>query len=506
MANPLPDQIVVRDRAAWRTAYLRSYSLRDPEADTREDTQPWIDASAQADQLAIMSENARQIGRKIPLSELNDEQLDQRLDEMGLPPRFPDLGSSGFVIARTSAGGTHIFSGDELTDPDSGLRFQCITTGDYLNGQYVPVAAIDTGPSTNLDPETQLVWSAPRPGCYPTAEIAEQTDGLGLSGGRLAESGDEVRQRISDTLADPAASGNDAAYRRFAENSRGHGVPVQRAFTYPCILGPGTTGLVFTMKPQRPGASRVANPTQIAQVRDYVVGQMPGDDGYLDVVLLEQATDIVLDVSWGEGAAGWTDATPWPERRATGAGAIVVQSATDETHFVLATDDGNYTGVADPVVGQTIGFYDQSSATFKRKKLLSVTGSGPWTLVADGVNAASDLSYTPTVGQRACPWSDSLDSLVSPVVEHFETLGPGEQRATFFDPGVREKRSPHSPRYWPSSITNRLAGELLDPELAPTIGDCVCREGLGITASIGSPGVSAYLLVLGDLHAFPLAA
>jgi uncharacterized phage protein gp47/JayE len=507
MALPIADnQIVVRNRKDWRTAYLRSYSLRDPEADTREDTQPWIDASSLADQLAIMSENARQIGRKIPLSELSDEQLDQRLDELGLPARFPDLGSSGFVIASTSTGGTHIFSGDELTDPDSGLRFQCITTGDYINGQFVPVAAIDTGPSTNLDAGVLLVWSAPRPGCFPTAEIAEQTDDDGLSGGRLAESSDEVRQRISDTLADPAASGNDAGYRRFAENSRGHGVPVQRAFTYPCILGPGTTALVFTMKPQRPGASRSPNATQIAQVRDYVIGQMPGDDGYLDVVLIEEPTDIVLDVSWGEGAAGWTDAVQWPERRAAGAGAVVVSSVTDETHFILATDNAVYTGVADPAVGQTIGFYNADLGTFSRKKILSVVGTGPWTIVADTANSASDTSYVPVVAQRACPWSDSLDSLVAPVVKHFDTLGPGEQRATFFDPGVREKRSPHSPRSWPSSITNRLAGELLDPELAPTIGDCVVREGLGETASIGTPGATAYQLVLGELVAFALAA
>src|SRR5882672_3879555 len=113
MADPLVSQIAVRSRSQWETAYLRSYRLRDPEADSRGDTPPSIDAKSLADQLAILSENNRQTSRKIPLSELTDPELDQRLDELGLPPRFPDLGSSGFVIGKTSASGTHIFAGDE---------------------------------------------------------------------------------------------------------------------------------------------------------------------------------------------------------------------------------------------------------------------------------------------------------------------------------------------------------------------------------------------------------
>lgn len=501
----LPDKLIVRDRDEWEAAYLLSYKLRDPDADTRADTQPSIDAKSLADQLVIQSQNARRIAQSIPLSEVSGDRLDQRLQDQGLPPRFPDLGSSGFVIVGASTSGTHILAGDELTTEDNGLRFQCITESTYFDGDYVPVAAIDTGAQTNIEAGVKLVWGFPRPGCEPSATIAEQTDGDGLSGGRLAESDDEVRQRISDTLADPAATGNDAGYRRFAENSRGHGVPVQRAFAYPAILGPGTTCVVFTMKPQRPGASRIPNATQVAQVRDYVIGQMPGDDGYLDGILIAQPTDIVLDVDWAEGAAGWANASTWPPRYVTGAGAVVVSAVTDATTFTLATDNAIYTGVPSPVVGQVVGFYDANVGVFRRKQVASVGGAGPWAIVCETVNSASDTSLTPAVGARVSPWSDSLDSVVPPVVAHFETLGPGEQRATFFDPGVREKRSPHSPRFWPSSITNRLAGELLDSASVPNIGDAVVVEGLGVTATVGSPGVSAYLLELGDLAIFPLS-
>lgn len=498
----LPDELIVKTRDDWEQAYLRSYRLRDPEADTRADTQPSIDAKSIADQLVIQSQNARRLAQSIPLSEVNGDRLDQRLQEHGLPPRFPDLGSSGFVIARTGTSGAHILAGDELTDENQGLRFQCIAENDYFAGDYVPVAAIDTGPQTNLAAGTLLIWTFPRPGCEPAAEIAEQTDGGGLSGGRLAESDDEVRQRISDTLAEPAASSNDASYRRTAENSRGHGVPVQRAFSYGAILGPGTTCIVFTMKPERPGASRIPNPTQIQQVRDYVIGQMPGDDGYLDGIVIDEPIDIVVDVQWAEGAAGWANASIWPERRATLAGAIVVSSVTTSTNFVLSTDNAVYTGVVSPVTGQVIGFYDRAAGVFRRKQILSVTGTGPWTIACDTINSASDTSFTPSSGARVSPWSDSLGSLVTPIIEHFETLGPGEQRASFFDPGLREKRVPVSPRSWPSFITNRLVIEIFD---TPTIANAVVQEGLGVAASVGVAGVSSYLLSLGDIAVFPLA-
>lgn len=501
--NPLPGTITVKSRDEWRDHYLRSYRLRDPDADTRDGSQPWIDASCLADQLVIISENARQISRKIPLSELSTEELDQRAAELGIPPRFPNLGSSGAVEIVASTDGTHLFAGDELTTEDSSIRFRVLLESDYQDEDSVGIAAIDAGPQTNLAPGTKLLFSPPRPGCGPVAIVIEQTDGLGLTGGRVAESDDELMQRISDTQADPAATGNSAAYIRFAENSRGHGVPIQKAFAYPAILGPGTMGVAFTLKPATAGASRVPNATQIQLVRDYVVGQMPGDDSYVDIVLITQAVDIVLDVEWASGAADWADAAPWPERRDAGAGAVVVSSATDSTHFVLATDNGLYTDVADPLAGQTIAFFNSAATgSYSRKRILSVTGSGPWTIVVDTTNGVSDTGFVPDVGDRPCPWSDSLIDLIEPAAEYFTGTGPGEQRAMFFDPGVRERRYPFSPKDWPSTVSNRLTGKLLSD--VASVGDAIAREGLGTDAAIGVPGATAYLLELGAILAFPL--
>ncbi len=499
----LPDKLAVFNRDEWDEKIRRSYRLRDPLADMRDGTQPANDAGALADQLQIMSYNARQIGQSIPLSTCTLEQLEQRAQELGIPGLTPAVGSAGYVSINAPTGAT-IFSGDELTDDAGlGLVFQCIRTDTYYSDTPVPVVAISVGPKSNLDAGTALHWSFPRAGCGPAATVTAQPDGSGLTNGRDEESRDEFEQRISDSLANPAVAGNDAAYQRLLESSKAHGVPVQKSFTVPAALGPGTMGCAILLKPSRLGAQRIANPVQSSQVRDYVVGQLPADDGYCEIVIEPQPEDIVLDVSWADGAKVWVDSVPWPLRYdpAGTPGAIVVTSATSPTSFVLDCQNGIRTGVVAPTVGKTIGFLNRTTGNFARKKIVGVTGTGPWTIAVDITNDSSDTGYTPIVGQRCCPWSDSLDLLVPPVLKHFDGLGPGEQQAVFFDPGLKQKRNPSAPKFWPYAIGNRLAGDILKETF---VQDAVIREGLGATAAIGVPGTLLYLIELRFITAFPL--
>jgi uncharacterized phage protein gp47/JayE len=500
----LPDELAVFTRDEWIEKYKRSYRLRDPGADMRDGTQPANDAAALGDQLQIISQSARQIAQSIPLSTQTVAQLEQTAQELGVPGQFPAVGSAGYVSINAPTG-TKIYSGDFCRDEGgTGLTFQCILTGTYFTATPVPIAAIDVGPATNLEPGASLQWSAPRPGCSPLCTVLAQPDGSGLTGGRDEESRDEFAQRISDALANPAVAGNEAAYQRAVESSKTHGVAVEKCFATPCCIGPGTIGISFTLKPARLGAGRVPNPILSATVRDSVEGQFPGDDGYCEVQLVEQPTDIALDVDWAEGAKGWVDTITWPPRYdPTGTpSAIAVSGSATPTSFTLVCVGGNYTGVAQPAVGQTIGFLNRDTGLFSRKKIATISGAGPWTITADITNSASDTSYTPISGQRCCPWSDSLDLIVAPILKYFGTLGPGEQQTTFFDPGVRQRRNPASPKYWPNVIGNRLAGDILKEQF---IQDAVIREGLGTTTTIGVPGALAYLITLRFITAFPLS-
>jgi len=502
--DTLPDDgINVKTREEMRQFWLRCVRIRNPAASTAEDTQPWVDASVMSDVLAPMSMNARTIGRSIPLSEVSGSRLDQRLIEYGLSPRFPETGSQGSVTIDASSNGTTIPAGTELADSDQGLKFKCSLSGTYQDGSTVPIAALDTGTQTNLKPGTVMIWRQGISGLFATCTVTEQTDGSGLSGGRAEESDDEVRERISSALANPAAAGNDSEYQKLIENSRGHGVSVQKAFTYNTINGPGTIGCAFTMKPASIGASRRPNNTQMATVQAFVVGQLPNDDSYLPVTILPQATDVSFEIDWADGAAGWADPSPWPPRLEIGQGAVVVASATDALNFILKRDDNDYSTAVNPVAGNSIGFFNPANGgTFSRKTLLSVTGSGPWTCVADASNGASDTTYIPLAPfQRACPWSDSLVDLTAPVASYFGTLGPGEQKATFFDPGLRQKRSPAPPKKWPYAISSKIETDIL---ALPSVSDVRTKEGLGAIPVVGIPGAISYMLELRYISAFPL--
>jgi uncharacterized phage protein gp47/JayE len=507
----LSGEIATLTRDQWRERYLRSYRVRNPDADTAPDSMPWIDASCIADQLVILSEDARRVGQQIPLSGKTGEALDEAGGEVGLP-RAPAAGGAGYVSIRTSTGGATVTIGDTLTDLSSSLQFRFTgATTTYFTGDELSITAVDgsTGPGTNLAGGTVLVWDAPAGGLFPNATIVTQPDGSGFSGGANVEGDDDYRERIRERLANGAASGNDAAYQQLVENTVEHGVAVQKAFTYPAIVGPGSIGIAFVLVQTGANATRIPNGSQISTVQAYVTAQaedaLPADDSTLWPVVTAQDVSVVLEVEWSTGSPGWADQTPWPPyystNHAAGAPGGIIVDATGTntaTSFKLKADNADYTGVIQPAVGQTIAFYKTSTGEFFKKRILSFTGAGPWVVTVDTSNAASDTSYAPVAGQRAMPWSESLANLSTPIIDHFATLGPGEMIATFADPGLRQRRSPASPKDWPSVITNHLVVAVLD---VPDVNDAVVTEGLGTTATVGSVA-EVHLMALDDLSAF----
>lgn len=491
--NVLPSKIVVFNRDEIRDGYLRDYAIRNPTGSTAVGQHPYIDASIQADTLVPVYANAVALGNGLAVQTMSFDQLVNEAARLGTAPIGP-VGASGYVLAAGSTGGGVIFAGDELKST-GGLRYQCTATGIYLPGAFVPVQGIDTGPTTAQVPGTVLSWSSPRPGISQYAAVAAQSNGAGLVGGSLGESQADLVARLISLRANPPASGNDAAYQLaiFAAS----GLAIQQAFTWPGILGGGTCGFTFTLRPSSPGQSRLPSATQLESVRSMLVGLFPKDDALLPCLLIASATQVALQVNWAPTAKGWSDSTTWPPANA--AFPVTVSSATSALAIGVSTS----TPTVAPQVGQTLGFYDAPNATFRRKRILTVAVVSPgfaWNLTFDTSNAASDTSYVPVVGQLPCPWSDSLQSLVAPIVTYFDLLGPGEQVASFYDP-YRQRRSPPSPQSWPSSVTNRI----LQPLFAlSTVADVVMlAPTVPYAPAVGNAGVSANQLTLGSIAAFP---
>lgn len=170
------------------------------------------------------------------------------------------------------------------------------------------------------------------------------------------------------------------------------------------------------------------------------------------------------------------------------------------TACTVGTTDPGYVA---PQVGQTIALFDRANMRFVDKKILTVAVVSPgiWTLTFDTTNGASDTTFTPAVGDYVMPWSDSLPILIDPVAAFYETLGPGEQFATFFDEGYRQRRYPSSPTSWPNEITSRLSTPLEQLSAIDTV--LVKSPALPYATPVGVVGVSSNLLEMGKLAVYP---
>lgn len=502
------DKLIVPTREDLVTRYKSDYSFRAPLISTAEGTLPDIDANVTADLLLpIYTESSRQADANT-LAGMNSTQLDAVCVAMGIPTKLPAVGAAGFVIVSTSIGGANIPAGAEIRNLNTGLRYNCAAPGIYnSNGasptNLVPVTGVDTGPSTNVNSGVTLTWTSPVPGLSSQATVFQNSDGSGLSGGSNQESDDEQRARITESRANPAVSGNDAAYQ--LAMTKTPGMAVQAPFTWPAILGPGTTGVAGLLRPTSPGAGRIMTTAQIGLMKSWVIGQMPKDDSSIFIVILPQTVDMVFSITWAKGTASWTDGTnAWPPRTAVTYPYTVLGGATPKVFQVTTADPG---AVA-PQAGQTIGFFilgnlvSAPAQVLVQKRILSVTGLNPWTITIDATFAASDVSYAPTTGQRVMPWSDSLSQIVSPVVDYFETLGPGEMLATFFDNGYRQQRSPPDPGSWPQAITTKMLVPI--EELAAVQNVLIASPSTPFYPNVGVPGVYANLLTLNSISAYPI--
>lgn len=495
--DDLDGELTTTTRDAERDKWRRDYAFHDPASDTAEGTQPWIDASTVADAVMPIYHDVSVVADATDPNKIAGSLLEVQAEADGVF-RLGAVGGTGAIACQASGGGGTIFVGDEITA--SGLRFQCTVTALYNAGDQVPVAGIDTGPATNLKAGTAMRWTSPRPGIIQDALVFEQADGSGLTGGREEETDDEYRTRWLLVKANPPASGNDAEISSLVEAMTT--VPIQKCFTYPACLGPGTTCIAFILKPDSSGSSRIPNGTQISSVLANLIGEMPGDEGIFAATVVAQNVSIVAKIQWSPNAPGWADLITFPVYYAPAGQAIVVDVPTDALHFTLKTFNSNYSGVAGPVAGQNLAFYDQPNATFRRKRILSVAGVGPWTIVCDSTNSVSDTTFSPVGSQRAMPWSDSLQSVVTSLQTYFQTLGPGEQVASFFDEGVRQRRVPENPGAYPSILTTRGMENAFG---VPSVFDAsVMEPTLPLATTVGAPGTTSYLIQILQISLFPL--
>lgn len=491
--DKLDGVFVVKTRDRVRDDYLRDFKSRVPTAKTDPKSQLYVEAQGFADALMPLYFDASLVADATSRFSSQGEDLDKEGEERGLARRGK-TGASGYVVGTIASGGAFIPADSELRYVPQGLRFRVLVSATYFNGGLIPVVGITDGPATNLAAGTKLTWLNPPAGVGPTALVFENGDGSGLTGGANAQTDEEYRAALFELEANPPQSGNDAEIAAAVLGIPG--LAVERAFVYPAILGPGTTGVAFTMRPAKLGASRLPNGAQIALVNATLTDAFPGDDGILVATLGPSAVNVAIEVAWGPGTTSWIDAVPWPAYASPKAS---VAASPAPTAIAFDIDDC----ATAPMPGKTIALFDQTTKTFKRKRIATATfvsGSTYSITVDTTTTGASDTSFVPAAGAAVSPWSDSLDLLVEPMLTYFGKQGPGEMLATFNDPGRRQRRWPApTANTWPSAVENRLVEGLFS-----IVSDAVLLEPAAPSqAPVGIPGTLAYLHELADFAVYP---
>ena len=588
--DQLPSTLVTPSRDQSVQKFLRDWLLRSPNSRADPGGEPYMKAQVYSDQAMPQFANAVLISRNTSRQTMVGAALDNEATSLGTA-RSPPVGATGSVQIGAVAGGVTIYQGDLAVIGSS--IYQCTATALYAPGAPVPIAGVTTGVGTNQDPGTIGEWQNARPGCNPNFTVIAQADGSGLSDGADIESDDDLRQRLDELAANPPASGNDAEIIALA--SACPGLSIQQAFTFPCIQGPGTTCLVFTLRSSSAGGNRIPNAAQIALMAAWLQGpgQLPADPSITVGTLVAQPVGIVLRPTWATGAPSWMDGSPWPLFTAAGSEPQVgnfggTVGANTSTQFRVLN------AAIAPSVGQNVAVFDLPNLTFRRKQILSfstpgaravttyatgaqvtataannityiftattggtTTGAAPtwpttlggtvtdgtvtWTnagapfydITVSTTNSVSDTSYIPLAttpqggGQYVCPWSDSLNTVVPAMTAYFSSFGPGEQviPSLQVDPGSRLRRFPRSPATYPSIINNRLTSGPTNapfvpygtttPAQVPSLDNCASLDDVAVldvgqagpslpfATTVGSPGVSAYLIGLGDLACYP---
>ncbi len=480
--------------------HLQFRKIWNPKIDTSEGGEPHTDALVAADTSLPLVAHARRVTQSAFPTTAPPEDVAYWGDVHGVDPSEA-TGAIGLVRITASVGGGELQAGDALTirGRSNGPRFVCQVGGRYYDNGVVPVVALDTGVETNLPPGTVLEWFQSPPGIGPRAVVVDQ-DGEGLTGGRDASSPEEHKEAILGKLRDPPGAENDAHYRAEARRA---GVPVVQAFSYPAILGPGTTALALLVFPNRRGGSRAPTGQQLTRVGEHLDSAFGADDSVLMSHVFQIRTTIAFQVDWAKNASGWADPAPWPTYAAAGGKAIAITAVTDALTFSVGTQNGSYSGVTAPSAGKRIALYDIDNSRFVEKRIATVTGSGPWVLTIDTTNNASDEDYTPVVGQRVSPWSSSLGRIADATIDAFEQLGPGEQLTKNQADENRRRRQPPAPARWPYRITQDLLEGAVSPARIGVVSDRALVEGDGAEPLVGLPGQYSYILVLGDLAVFP---
>jgi hypothetical protein len=383
----------------------------------------------------------------------------QALQDMRAPmglPVLPPAGSSGSIVVTVLASAT-IPEGAQLTLPND-LRVE--VSQQYINpgnGSEVKVRAIDVGKATNFPAGSVVEFAgSPPPGI---AAVALVSQGDPLTGGRDAETEEELRQRILNRLENPPGGAN---WSQMREDALQADRSVQDVFIYPALGGPASVAVVCmrAIDANEEIFTRECTDNQIQRIQDALHAKYSSAHEVVVRTVTDQSADFTFQItvpnstlSGGDGT-GWLDSTPWPVLETADGGNVAIASVAQGGRVVEVDAE---TSVA-PVALQThVAWWSTADKRFYVGLVVSVAGSaGSWSLTLQEplVDSSGD---TPGVGDFISPAAVNIQNYGARFLEVFNALGPGENTANV-DILQRGKRFPAISRTRPNNWTDGLMG------------------------------------------------
>jgi len=417
--------------------------------------------------------------------------------------RLPATGGSGYFEAtKIAAGGAFIAQGTLLTHQATKFVYQVVVSATYFNGDPIPIEGVSKGPQTNLAADSPLVFDSQPSGVSSGGVVLAQNDGtgvlVGLIGGHLAESDEELQDRVIEAQSHPQADRNSARLVQVVQKTGG--VPVARGFAYPAWFGSGSSAFAFLLRSDV-SSTQIPNSTQIGLAEQNVRATFATDDSITAAVVIGSNFNVALGVSWISSARTWADLVPFPQANPLDPLIVDGTATITSTAFRVKTGGSTITG---PQPGQTIALFDPVNKLFRRKRIATVTtliGGVKWALTFDMTLGASEV-FIPEAGALVSPFSSSMQRLIAPILSYVRTLGPGEMFSSLPDPGGRQRRWPTSPDTWPSVITNE--GLVNAAKASGVVSDSeVLLPSTPYTTPVGTPGTLVYRLQMKDFAVYP---
>lgn len=374
-----------------------------------------FDAFAEVMYLALV--NSESTADDIFADTASEEALLEHAKSLGIDLRPAEKASGNIICYTETADPVVIAAGDELTSSD-GVLYEVVTGDTYFQWDYIPIIAVNAGEEGNLAISKPLQWVESKVNLSTFAYV----DQIGITGGKPADTIDDLRTRIKERRALANVAGSPEHLISIAEDTS---ASIQKAFAYPALFGPGSGAIAlqgyFNATSEY---NKTISDYIVQEVSDAIAAVIPAEMKITVFSVAQETTDMVFKFDipeptpQGEGS-GWIDESVGRFPAIDANGFCAITSYTSASQFIVNS-------LTTPTVGSHIAIWDSSNRKFIKAVVLKLVGQ--WLdigIKTFEILIDKALAYQ-GVGMYVSPDCELIEDYGSYILNSFNFNGPGQ--------------------------------------------------------------------------------